>query len=144
MGSPAGSDQVCYVFQRMNNPTGLKRETRSEWQKRAGQRQTVIHDVMPRTLTWPSGVSFFSRLHSPYWPLLPPSLDLSGPFKHKVTMPACVMNPAPDPEGARRGPTPGWQEAWSRCTIWLTHAARVTSSVFHLSSEGPQTGAAAL
>lgn len=109
----------------MNNPTGLKKETRSEWQKRARQRQTVIHDVMPRTLTWPSGVSFFSRLHSPYWPLLPPSLDLSRPFKHKVMMLACVMNPPPDPEGTRRGPTPGWQEAWWRCTIWLAHAARV-------------------
>lgn len=36
------------------------------------------------------------------------------------------------------GPAPGWQVAWSRCPIWVAHAACVTWCV----SSGPQTAAA--
>lgn len=42
----------------------------------------------------------------PLMALLPPSLDPSGPFKHKVALLACVLNLPPDPEGTRRGRRP--------------------------------------
>lgn len=101
------------------------------------KRRPAIGDVTPRTLTRPSGVSFFRHSHSPYWPSLPSSLDPSGPFKHKVMLLACVGNLPPDPEGTYQGPVPDRQEARPCCSIChtRTHVRVHTNTHAHCSCD---------
>lgn len=118
--------------------SSAKRERRADpgW-KRERKREgwNAAQCSMPSALTYPSGVSYFFHSYSPYWPLPPSSLDLSGPFKPKVMLLACVMNLPPDPEGACWGLAHrhvGTASAasvvaiWPSCflqgsTIWVTH-----------------------